>query len=95
MLFEGLSGHLFLDTPSFDAEYLLDSEAGTDVGFFLSTIGWNHDRALDRSPGQLRNARYRGAPTADAQPLTFRERAIPTGPALIFRTAPGHRTASA
>jgi hypothetical protein len=42
-LFEGFSGNLFLDTPSFDAEYLLDSEAGTDVGFFLSTIGWNHE----------------------------------------------------
>ena len=42
-LFEGLSGNLFLDTPNFDAEYLLDTEAGADVGFFLSTIGWNHE----------------------------------------------------
>jgi subtilisin family serine protease len=40
-LFEDLSGHLFLDTPTFDAEYLFDTDGGAEVGFFLSTIGWN------------------------------------------------------
>jgi hypothetical protein len=42
-LFEGLNGHLFLDNPSFDAEFLFDTDDSSDVGFYLNTVGWNHE----------------------------------------------------